>query len=148
MPDLIKPEIFEIEGPDGKTLTYYISNFDAVRGREIISQYPMTAVPKFGEYEQNEKLLFKLMGYVAIKQPNGEFLRLETEALVNNHVPDWETLAKIEMAMMNKNCSFFRNGRSWDFLENIAQIFLKKASEMLTRSSEQSLQAERPPSTN
>ncbi len=105
-------------------------------------------MPKIGDYELNKKTMLKLMGYVGVRQPNGDVLRLSTEALVNNHVPDWETLAKIEMAMMEKNCSFFRNGQSWDFLSNMAQIFLQKLSEMLTRSSEQLSPQEKPPSTS
>lgn len=147
---MIKPEELLLPDPDneGKTKTYILSNFDAVAGREIIALYPTTGLPKFGDYEQNKKTMLKLMGYVGVKMPNGDVLRLSTEELINNHVPDWETLAKIEMAMMEKNCSFFRNGQSWDFLNNFVQMLLQKLSETLTLSSAQSSQPEKPPSTS
>lgn len=147
---LIKPEEapFKGVGNDGKEITYILSNFDAVNGREIIALYPTSGLPKIGDYAVSKATMLKLMTYVAVKQANGDLLRLSTEALVNNHVPDWETLAKIEMAMMEKNCSFFRDGRSWDFFDNLAQILLQKLSAMLIHSSAPSSTADTPPSTN
>lgn len=133
---------------DGSEITYILSNFDAVNGREIVALYPTSGMSKIGDYAVNKSTMLKLMDYVAVKMPNGDLLRLSTEALINNHVPDWETLAKIEMAMMEKNCSFFRDGRSWDFLDNMAQILLQKLSETLIRSSQQSSTQESQPTTN
>ncbi len=145
---LLKPEELILEDEDGVSHKYILSNFDAVAGRHIISQYPMTGLPKVGDYAENEKLMFKLMGYVAVVTSNGSHLRLSTEALIMNHVPNFEMLAKIEMKMMEKNCSFFRDGRSLSFCDNIAQVFTKKILEMLTLSSEQSLPQEKPLTTN
>lgn len=53
--------------------------------------------------------MLKLMAYVAIETPNGPVM-LVTPELVNNHVPDFETLLKIEWAMMEYNCSFSGTG--------------------------------------
>lgn len=131
----LKPEEFVLTDDDGKKHTYILSNFDAVAGRHIISQYPMTGLPKIGDYALNEKLMFRLMSYVAVVTNDGRKLRLDTEALINNHVPNFEMLAKLEMKMMEKNCSFFRDGRSLDFLDNIAQIITQKLSETLMLSS-------------
>lgn len=147
MSDLIKPIDFKITDPDGKEQVFILSNFPAVEGREIISKYPLTGLPKIGDYEENEKTMLKLMKYVAIRI-NNQIVRLETKDLVNNHCRDWETLAKIELAMMEKNCSFFQKGRHWDFLENLTQTFLKKAQEMLILSSQQSSPMEKQHSTN
>lgn len=144
----IKEELFELTDEDGKVHKYVLSNFDAVEGRRIVSQYPMTGLPKVGNYEENEKLMISLMHYVAVVTADGRKLRLSTMALINNHVPHFEMLAKIEMKMMEKNCSFFRDGRSLDFLDNIAQIFSRKILEMLTLSSERSSAQEKQPSTN
>lgn len=145
---LIKEEIFELLDEDGKKHTYLLSNFDAIAGRHIVSQYPMTALPNVGAYAENEKLMVKLMSYVAVPMPNGDKLRLSTEELVRNHVPHFEMLAKIEIKMMEKNCSFFRDGRSLNFLDTIAQVFTKKLLEILTPSSALSSQPEKPLSTN
>ena len=144
----IKPEEYRLVDPDGKEVVYILSNFDAVAGRHIVSQYPMTCIPQFGDYLENQKLMFKLMGYVGVITGDGRRLRLETEALVNNHVPHFEMLLKIEAAMMEKNCSFFQDGRGASFFENLVQIITKKALEILTPSSQQSSEPEKQPLTN
>lgn len=145
----LREEPFPVANPDtGEISTYILSNFDAVEGRRIVSQYPMTGLPKVGNYEENEKLMLRLMSYVAVVTVDGRKLRLSTMELINNHVPHFEMLAKIEMKMMEKNCSFFRDGRSLDFLDNIAQIFSRQILEMLTLSSERSSEQEKQPSTN
>lgn len=145
---LLKPEGFDLLNDEGQVQSYILSNFDAVTGRRIITQYPMTGLPKIGEYAENEKLMFLLMSFVAVVTKDGRKLRLSTPELVANHVPDAEMLMKIEMKMMEKNCSFFRDGRSLDLLDSIAQIFSRKILELLTPSSEQSSPQDAQRSTN
>lgn len=147
MADLIKPEEFVITDTHGRELKFILSNFPAVEGREIIAKYPTSGLPKIGDYKVSEEIMVKLMGYVAVDR-GGVMIRLSTKDLINNHCTDWETLAKVEMAMMEKNCSFFRDGRSFDFFENLAQICLTKVSEILTRSSAQSSPTDAQHSTN
>ena len=69
--------------------------------------------------------------------PDGRPMRLETKALIDNHVPDWETLIQIEYASMRHNCSFFRNGKASHFLAEVMSLALTKISETLTASSAQ-----------
>jgi hypothetical protein len=145
---LLKPEEFDLLDDDGHAKTYILSNFDAVTGRQIITQYPMTGLPNIGNYAENEKLMFKLMSFVAVVTSDGRQLRLSTPALVMNHVPNAEMLMKLEMKMMEKNCSFFRDGRSLDLLDTIAQIVSKKIFELLTPLSESSSPPDVRPSTN
>lgn len=144
----IKEEKFELTDVDGNVRTYILSNFDAVEGRRIVSQYPLTGLPQVGDYDENEKLMIRLMSYVAVVTKDGRKLRLSTMELINNHVPDFEMLAKIEMKMMEKNVSFFRDGRLQDYLDNLAQIVSRKVLEILTLSSERSSEPVKQPSTN
>src|SRR3954469_14685036 len=110
MADLIKPKPLSVADADGEIRHYIISKFNAVDGREIVAKYPISALPKLGDYAVNEEVMLKLMGFVAVQVGETQ-QRLSTRAMINNHVPDFETLAKIEMAMMEYNCSFFRNER-------------------------------------
>ena len=137
MADLIKPKDFIVEDSEGQKLTFILSNFPAVEGREIIAKYPTSNLPKVGDYAVSEETMFKLMGYVAVRKGD-VLIRLTTRDLVNNHCPDTEVLMKIEAAMMEKNYSFFRDGRSFDFLERLVQAILLKISEISIRSSEPS----------
>ena len=117
MADLLAPIEVDIELPDGSVKKFILSKFPAVAGREIITQYPTSAAPKIGSYALNEELMFKLMSYVAVPLADGLPLRLNSRALVDNHVPDFETLMRIEWEMMKYNCSFFNNGKMSGFLE-------------------------------
>lgn len=131
----------------GESRVYILSKFPAVAGREIIAGYPLSGMPKLGDYKVNEEMMLKLMAHVGVPMPEGRPpLELSTKTLVDNHVPDWETLARIEMAMMEMNCSFFGNGRALSFLQGIAQQAQGWISETLTRLSEQSSKAGKPPS--
>jgi len=145
---MIQPKEIEIETQTGEKRVYVLSKFPAVQGREIIAKYPLSAMPKLGDYSVNEETMLKLMGFVGVPRDSGEPLRMSTRALVDNHVPDWETLARIEFAMMEYNCSFFANGKGSGFLSAItakAQAFL---SQTLMDLSAQSSQKKQPRSTS
>lgn len=118
---LIEPKEISIELPNGEFKTFLISKFPATVGREVCTQYPLSAIPKLGDYGRNEELMFKLMCYVGIPGigGGGEPLMLRSEQVINNHVSDFETLMKIEMAMMEYNCSFFERGKASKFLESL-----------------------------
>jgi len=90
--------------------TFILSKFPAVAGREIIANYPTSALPKLGDYKINEAMMLKLMCYVGV--PKGDtVLRMDSQPMIDNHVGSWETLIKVEAAMIEYNCSFFQNGR-------------------------------------
>lgn len=145
---MLEPKEVPIKTQSGENRMYILSKFPAIQGREIIAKYPLSAMPKLGDYAVNEETMLKLMAFVAIPRDSGEPLRLSTKALVDNHVPDWETLARIEVAMMEYNVSFFGNGKGSTFLEAIAQKAQAFLSKTLTDSLVLSSQKEKPPSTN
>ena len=91
---LLQPKEVEIELPEGGTKTFIISKFPAIAGREIITQYPLSAMPKLGDYKTNEALMLKIMGYVGIETEAG-YVPFITEAAINNHILSFETLMKL-----------------------------------------------------
>lgn len=148
MSNLLEPKDITIQTQSGAEKTFVLSKFPALAGREIVAKYPLSAMPKIGDYEVNEQTMLKLMNHVGVKTDNGNVIRLSTTELYNNHVPDWETSAKIEWAMMEYNCSFFANGRSSSFFEAIAQKVPVLITKILTDLSAQSSRKEKQPSTN
>lgn len=109
--DLLEPtKEVTLKSGHGDERTFRIGSFPAIAGREIVTQYPHTAMPKIGEYKANEDLMVKLMGYAERVFDDGEPIRLSSRTLIDNHVPDFEMLMKLEWAIMEHNCSFFRNG--------------------------------------
>jgi hypothetical protein len=126
---------------------FIISKFPAIAGREIISNYPLSGLPKVGDYKVNEGIMLKLMCFVGVMK-NDVLLKLNSSALIDNQVGSWETLVKIEAAMLEYNCSFFRDGRASTFLKDAAQNIPAWITKILTGLSAQSLQTEKQPSTN
>lgn len=100
---------------------FVLSKFPAVEGREIISGYPLSGLPKIGDYPRNQEIMLKLMSYVAVLDAAGNHVRLATLAHVNKHTGNWETLVKLEGLMLEYNCSFLANGRVSSFFETAAQ---------------------------
>jgi hypothetical protein len=140
---LIEPKELIVNLPNGGTKTFVLSKFPAIAGREIITQYPVSAIPKLGDYAVNETLMLKLMEYVGVRQDNGNpDLCLDSRALVDNHTGDFETLMKIEMAMMEYNCSFFAQGKVSKIFEGLAtkarQLITQTLKDYSAKSSEKS----------
>jgi len=143
---LLEPKEFPLETQRSGVKTFVLSKFPAIPGREIVTKYPLSNIPKIGEYQQSEEVMLKLMSFVAVVLPNGEHLRLTTRALVDNHVGDWETLARLEWAMLEYNCSFFGRGLNSDFFASISQKAAKWISQMLKDGLAPSSAAGAPPS--
>jgi hypothetical protein len=144
---LIQPKEVSLPTASGEEKTFIISKFDCISGRELITQYPISAMPKLGDYKVNEELMLKAMCFVAVNTDVGQ-ITLKTKELVRNHIPDPVTLMKIEMALMEYNCSFFGNGRSSDFFEAIAQKAQQWIIKTLMDLSEQSSRKTKQPSMN
>jgi hypothetical protein len=141
---MIQPKEIEINGKK-----FIISKFSAIAGREIIAKYIPSIMPKVGDYKVNEETMLKMMKHVGvIVDSQVTPLILSTQALIDNHVSDWEMLMKLEAALMEYNCSFFQNGRISTFFEDIAQKIPQYTLKMLTVLSELSSKAEKQPLTN
>lgn len=132
--ELLEPKEHTLKDLNGRTLRVTLSKFPATVGREIITQYPTSAAPKVGDYETNDALMLKLMSYVSVQRPDGEPIRLVNRALVDNHIPDAETLMRIEYAMLEYNTSFFKQGNLSGILDRVIQAFGKSIIETLKAS--------------
>lgn len=143
----LQPKEQAIKLGDGSEKTFILSKFPAVEGREIVTQYPLSAIPKLGDYKVNEEIMLKMLSYVAVPTDGGPLL-LTTKALVNNHVPDFEALIRLEAAMLEYNCSFFGNGSASNFLEVIVGKARALISQTLTDSLQQFSKKNAPRSTS
>jgi hypothetical protein len=145
---MIEPKEITLKTAAGAEKSYIISKFPAIAGREIVTKYPVSNVPKIGDYQQSEEVMLKLLAFTAVVQPDGSPLALSTRALVDNHVPDWETLARLEWAQLEYNVSFFGNGLNSDFFESISLKAVQWISETLIPLLGASLPTGKPPSTS
>ncbi len=56
-----------------------------------------------------------MMAYVCVPV-SGEEIPLKTQTLIDNHVPDGESLIRLELEMLKYNTSFFGTGGNSGFL--------------------------------
>ncbi|HDF2341282.1 TPA: hypothetical protein PC598_000822 [Morganella morganii] len=112
---LIKPKEVQIKDVDGIEKTFVISRLPAVTGREILAKYPLSNAPKIGDYEVSKEAMLKMMAYVCVVS-DGEEIPLKTQTLIDNHVPDGESLIRLELEMLKYNTSFFGTGGNSGFL--------------------------------
>lgn len=131
---MLQPKHIEIDG-----YKFVISKFDAWSGREIVTQYPLTGLPKLGDYKSNAEIALKLMCFVCADTSGGQ-VALTNVDLIKNHVPNWEVQLKLEWAMMEYNCTFFQGGRISTFFGDLGQKLPAFAFKMWTAFSEQFLQ--------
>lgn len=139
---LIDPKEIIIEY-EGEKLKFNISKFPATVGREIISKYPTANIPKLGDYKVSEETMLKLMKYVE-RVYDDRVQELTSQVLVDNHIPSWEVLTKIEALMIEYNCSFFRDGKVSDFLNKLKCLANAKNIKTLTASLVKLFQAVEP----
>ena len=135
--EFLQPTQIAITAQDGTELQFFISKFPATVGRRIVTQYPITGAPRVGDYDANVLLMHMMLGFTAAVTDAGPVV-LSTEALIDNHTRDYETLMRLEYAMMEYNCSFLRAGKLSNYLELVTGKFNGLITEILTRYSQQS----------
>lgn len=120
MANLIKPLEVEVKDIDGNLHKFTISRLPAVAGREILAKYLGGTMPKVGDYKDNHESMLKMMKYVAV-EIDGQLQTLQTQALIDNHIPDTECLLRLEIEMIRHNTSFFGNAGSSNLLDFLLQ---------------------------
>lgn len=145
---MLEPKEITVKTQAKVDKVFIISKFPAIAGREIIAKYPLSGMPKLGDYQVNEETMLKLMSFVSARTKDGGQIALTTSALIDNHVPDWETLARIEIEMMSYNCSFFQQGRISNLLDTIKANAERSISSILTGLLGQLSQQTKQPSKN
>lgn len=135
---MIDPKQITVDSLDGDKKDFIIHKLPAVLGREIVVNYPLTAMPKVGEYKANEDIMKKLMAHVCVVTESGTKLPLKTQELIDSHCSDWQMLAKLEMAMLEYNTNFFGNGKVSKLLNGFAEKLPALITKILTDSLQQS----------
>ena len=141
---LINPKEITIEF-EGEQLRFNIGKFPATVGREIISKYPIENMPKVGDYKVSEETMFKLMNYVE-RVYDDHTQVLTNRTLIDNHIPSWEVLVKIEAYVIDYNCSFFELGKVLNSLKEWKALAKPKNIKTLMDSLVSLSQAEKQPS--
>ncbi len=105
-------------------LTFEISRFPCIEGREIMAQYVLCGIHlywansakelKSFDYQANEALMLRMMSFVSIKEKDQKIRLISKDVLNNKIISDdpWFTLIKLEKEMIEYNWSFFATAGS------------------------------------
>ncbi len=137
--ELIKPLEIAVTDRDGVAHTYTISRLPALDARRVIAMYPVSNMPKVGDYQSSEEAMLLLLKYV-----EHDGVRLVTRALVDNHVADGVALINLEYQMLEYNTGFFGSGGQRGLLSTLIANLSDKAMPILTRLLEQYLAQDKP----
>lgn len=143
MAELLNPKPVTVADRNGGEHHYIIGQFPAITGREVAAKYPtsIAALAKQWEenqYGENEKIMLKALSFVDRVLEDGNTVRLSTAALVDNHVPDAETLLRLERALLDHNFSFFEKFNRSISSGGIVQNMIKLVTSTLIGSLQQS----------
>lgn len=135
MVDLIKPKEVELKNRDGEVKKFIISRLPAIPMREVMAKYPVSNIPKLGEYQASEEVMKLLLSHAAVEVGDeGRQIRLSSASLINNHVDDAEQLLRLEYAMLEYNTSFFGQGGASTFLKGLIAEYLPLITQTVTAS--------------
>ena len=127
-----QPKEFTVEDQQGTTHIYMLGKIPYMGGgREVCSQYISTAAPKVGDYPRNEELAKKLFKHVSKVLPDGTQQTLSTDALIDNHIPDFVTGLKVEAAALEHNVGFSILGKLQEFQTGWAGTFQELITKIL-----------------
>ena len=118
--DLIQPKEITIRFNE-EDYKFNISKLPATVGREIVAKYPVSNMPKLGDYKVSEETMLKLISYTQ-RIYEDRVQELTSKALIDNHIPSWEILAQLEAYMLDYNCSFFDIGKVLTSLKELKDL--------------------------
>lgn len=115
-PELIKPKTIDLPDVDGVMHSVTLSRIPYMPlGREIALSGALSALPKVGDYKISEDIAYRMLALVEINKGDQQ-IRLNTKALVANHILDPVLGGRIELAMIAYNFDFFGKGGLSGFL--------------------------------
>lgn len=130
-----KPKTVMLKNQEGVEKAFVLSRVPAVPMRELMAKYPVSNIPKLGEYNVSKEAMLLLMSFVGVELEGRDApLMLTTEGLVNNHIDDAEQLLRLEYAMLEYNTSFFGQGGASSFFAGLLKRHLPLIIQTLTDS--------------
>lgn len=137
--NLLQPKLIEING-----YKFIISKMPCTVAQEVIVKLPAGFLPMINNFAQSQEMAFKMLSYCERVYEDGRSnAPLISKEIIDNHVPDFDTLIKLETACINYNFDFFENGKAWNFLNKGLCLAESKLSGILTDLLDKLLQAEK-----
>lgn len=130
--ELIKPKDITIKDADGVERYYILSRLPYPVGRKVAAIYPVSNMPKAGNYQQSEEVMRDMFNFIHVNLGENGSMPLSTLAMIENHVPDTTTGLRLEAAMLAYNFDFFGQGGLSGYLREFLGTHLPSIIKTLT----------------
>lgn len=139
---LLQPKTVDING-----YKFVISKMPCTVAQEVIFKLPTGFLPMLDKFTESQEMAFKMLSYCE-RVYSDRNVPLISQAVIDNHVPDFQTLLQLEQECLQYNYAFFEKGKLFDFLNKAVCHVESRASGILTDLLDKLLQAGLPPTTN
>ncbi|CAH6969646.1 hypothetical protein VCHA30O60_50145 [Vibrio chagasii] len=103
---------------------------------EVLKQAMLSDVKGTHSFAKElQTVAIEVCGYCEIKTPNGDYMILNGEHLINAHIPDQDMLLLLMKEVHDYNTNFFNTGR----ILKTSRSMMQKAKERITKMSSQLL---------
>ena len=130
---LLEPKEIEINN-----LNFIISKMPCTTAQEVLINLPQGLIPVLSDFSKYETYIFKMLSYCERVYDN-KSVPLVSKAIIDNNIPDFDTLMKLELECLKYNFDFFGDGRALTFCQGAGSLLKQWLTETLTASSDKLL---------
>lgn len=123
---LLKPKSIEIKG-----CKFIISQLPCTAAQEIAVRLPQGLIPILGNFTHAEEMYIKMLSYCERVYDDGRHVKLINKDIIDNNIPDFETLLKLEREVIEYNYGFFDIEKVLILLNDLLSRVESKASGIL-----------------
>lgn len=135
---LLSPKEVTING-----YRFLISRMPCMTAQEVIVRIPAGILPLINQYTISEEMVVKMLSCCQRLYDDKPNVPLISKEIINNHVPDFDTLLQLENECLKYNYDFFNQGKVLTFLAKGLSHVESRLSEILTDLLDKLLQAEK-----
>jgi hypothetical protein len=103
---------------------FIIHKWDPIIGKRLIFTYLPTLIPKFGNFDEHEKLSIESLAHVSVETSPGVMVDLNSSTAILNHVPGPLELIELEWEVVKYNVGFSNVDDLLTFLKSLIMRFL------------------------
>jgi len=125
---LLEPKEVDINGHK-----FIISKMPCTVAQSVLFNIPTGLIPVISEFKRTEEQAFKMLAYCERVYTDGRAnVPLISKQIIDNHVPDFDTLIKLEYECLNYNFDFFTRERVLTLLNQALSHAESRVSGILT----------------
>lgn len=124
---LLKPKEIDVNG-----YKFIISQMPCTVAQEVAFKLPPGLIPIMGNFTQAEDMYVKMLSFCERVYDDGKHIKLINKTVIDNHIPDFQTLLLLEREVIEYNYGFFNPEKLLDLLNGLLSHAESRVSKILT----------------